>query len=719
MPNFYTELFIDNQEIDLSKVEDLPLNITRRVNSIDGKIQGDFSRASITVPATKNNKATLGDTRAYKPFRIEVDGQPSFNGIARARSGKNTSMGYSDIKETYVINLVSANSSWFTLLGDSYLSEFTELIVDFDEAEILLGFVSQPDVIDYGFAPIKLKEWENSTGAGPTLQYQPSLYETTPLLFLKPLITAAFNSIGWTIESEFFDTDYGKKLTMPTFLPEKMPFEYNEKYLNCQVSASAPVVYPNGTSTTVIFDTLDKVPVANPTVFDLVTGTYTCPLDGYYELIYELTFPLTPVPPGPTYTFGSGCTLNGTPIAVGGVNNISFTFPDYPAGQRLNISYIIFANAGDTIQTGLIWAFASSSITVDFAKLTINAEAVPSQGMPIDFKYLLGTYKFKDFLKGVIGMHNLSFESNEATRVVTIEPKDQYLNQTRTPSTSELKEGFYKSEQKDYSQLIDKKKKGSYKHPNVSGEYIYKYATDSDDTIDWLEGVNEIGIYEARYKMDSGADTGRVETKEVPFFSKTIHLLDYLARYPDTLIPPQFPLIYPQNEVLDPTATEAKTDIEPRILYFAGQRDDSYGDGQLEFFEFPGVPAANPLAFMVNYNDPTGLDPNLSFSNETVNGVESIGLVQKYYLHELARNNRGKIEDKYIKFNSVDFLNFTFRTKGFIDGFRYIVQNLKGYNPVIDAPTSFSFWEDIYPDEDDLDNVENSNLTGVVSTFST
>jgi len=717
MPNFYTKLFIDNQEIDLYKAEELPLNITRRVNSIDGKIQGDFSRASITVPATKSNKAILGDTRAFKPFRIEVDGQPSFNGIARVRRGNTTSQSYADIKETYEINLVSNNSSWFALLGDSFLSEFTDLIVDFDEPEILLGFVSQPDVIDYGFTPIKLKEWENSTGAGPTLLYQPSIYESTPLLFIKQLIVAAFNSIGWTVESAFFDTDYGKKLTMPTFLPEKMPFEYNEKYLNCQVSASAPVVYPSGTSTTTIFDTLDKVPPSNPTVFNLGTGTYTCPLDGYYELILELEFPFTPVPTGPAYSFGSGCTLNATNI--GNYGNISFIFPNYPAGQRQVVSYIVKANAGDTIQAGLIWAFATSSITVDSAKLTINAEATPSQGMPIDFKYLLTTYKFNDFLKGVIGMHNLSFESNEVARVVTIEPKDQYLNQTRTPSTSELKEGFYKNEQKDYSQLIDKKKKGSYKFPVVPGEYIYKYATDSDDTIKWIEGTNEVGIYEARFGMSSGADTSRVETKELPFFSKTIHLLDYLARYPGTLIPPQFPLIYPQNEVLDPTATEARNDIEPRILYFAGQRDASYGDGQLEFFEFPGVAAANPVAFMVNYNDPTGLDPNLSFSNETVSGVESIGLVQRYYLHELARNDRGKIKGNYIKFNSIDFLNFTFRTKGFIDGNRYIVQNLKGYNPVIDAPTSFSFWEDVYPDEDDVNNIENSNLTGVVTTYST
>ena len=58
MANSYTKLFIDNVEIDLYTTDDLPLSITKRVNSIDGKIQGDFSRSTIKVPATKNNWST-------------------------------------------------------------------------------------------------------------------------------------------------------------------------------------------------------------------------------------------------------------------------------------------------------------------------------------------------------------------------------------------------------------------------------------------------------------------------------------------------------------------------------------------------------------------------------------------------------------------------------------------------------------------------------------
>ena len=716
MPNAYTKLFIDNQEIDLYKADELPLNITKRVNSIDGEVQGDFSRTSVTVPRTKNNKAILGDTRAFRIFRIEVDGQPSFNGIAKVRRGNTYAQGSASIKETYDINLVSNNSSWFALLGDSFLSEFTDLVVNFDEAEILLGFIADPANIDYGFTFVKLKEWANSTGAGTTLRYQLSLYESTPLLYIKPLVLAAFASIGWTVNSDFFDTDYGKKLTMPTFLPEKMPKEYNDEYLNTSVSISAPLVLPAGTAATLIYDVIDVAAPSNPIAYNVATGIYTCPLDGYYEITIEVEIPAAPVPIFDN-EYGGGAFHNGVSLAPYG--RVHFKFPDYPGGQTLSVTYIVFANKNDTIETGHAWlsAPAGASLTLDAARMTITGEATSVQGMPIDFKFLLTQYKFKDFIKGLICMHNLTFESDDVARTVTIEPKDLYLNQTRTPTTSELKEGFYRSDPKDYSKLIDKSKKGNYKFLSVAGTHVYKYASDSDETADWIEGINDLKIYEARFKMSSGANAASVKTKEVPFFAKTIHLLDSLARFPDTEISPQFPLVYPQNEVLDPTATDQRYDIQPRIFYFAGQRADTYRDGEIELLEFPSVNTKNPVAFMVNYNDISGLDPNMGFNNVIINGYESKGLLQRYYLQELARLDRGKTKGNYVKFNSIDYLNFTFRTKAFIDGLRFIVQTLEGFNPLIDAPTNFVFLEDKFPDSDDVDNIENSGLKGVVTTF--
>ena len=719
MANQYTKLFIENKEIDLFKAEELPLNITKRVNNIEGEIQGDYSRASVTVPATSNNALILGDSRKFFSFRIEVDGQPSFNGTARVRKGKTFSQGYAAIQENFEINLISNNASWFVLLGETMLSSLTDLVVTFSQANILTGFVSDPSLREHGFTFIKLKEWLHPVGAAPNIRYQLSLLEATPVLYIKPLIEEAFNSIGYTIQSDFFETDMFKKLVLPTFLPKKMPFGYNEKYLNTKVSHTAPFTI-NAVANPFIYDTIDKAAPQNPTAYNTLTGEYTCPVDGYYEITISWTFG-TPFVIAPGDGFIAVAQLNGSILNPA----IGFSWPHlfgtYPANQTLTASAVIIADAGDKISTGIAVGSAAL-IPIDKAEMIINGEAIVKEGVEIDFKYLLEQYSFRNFFSGIIAIFNLSIETDEVAKVVTIEPKDNYFNTSRTPTTTEIKEGFYGNTQKDYSQLVDYGKSGSFDFPEMEGSFNYTFASDNDPTADFVEGINDFKIYEARFLMGEGSNATKIKSKEIPFFKKTIHVSDFEATAPDSNAIPQFALIYPTNYVLDPTATEERTDIEPRILYFAGQRTGGNfpeSDGYIELFEAIGVLTPTPISFMVNYTDRTGLDPNLGFDTQIINGASSSGLLQKFYLQEMTRNNIAELRKNYIQFNSIDYLNFTHRTKAFIDGERYIVQTLEGFNPLKDAPTQFVFYKDEFPDSDNILQIQNSPLIGVVTLLST
>ena len=107
------------------------------------------------------------------------------------------------------------------------------------------------------------------------------------------------------------------------------------------------------------------------------------------------------------------------------------------------------------------------------------------------------------------------------------------------------------------------------------------------------------------------------------------------------------------------------------------------------------------------------------FNTQTINGTESSGLLQRYYLQELARNNSGELRKNYVKFGIIDKQNFSFRIKGLIDSQRYIVQELTGFNPLKDSPTQFKFYLDIVPNQDDINNIQNSPLLSVVSLLST
>ena len=724
--NNYTKLFIDNTEIDLFKAEDLPLNVTKRVNNIEGEIQGDYSRASVSVPATKNNINILGNSKNFKPFRIETDGAPSFSGTAQIKRVKTFSQGYEAINLSYEINLISNNSSWFILLGEKLLSECTDLVVNWNYAAMSVGYIANPLLVDYAFPLIKYKEWENSTGAGPTLLYQPSIFETTPALYIRPLIIEAFNSIGYTIESDFFNTDLFSKLILPLPLPEKMPFGYNEKYLNTAVSLSAPFAVVGLSN--LPCDVIDTAAPQNPTAYNVLTFEYTAPQTGYYECSIELEFSGT-VPP-PPYFFIISLQLNGGAVSP----DVGFAFDSggvpafHPvAGEKLTASGVLFANAADIIT----WELSGLSATIISASATFTGEAVPEPGFDIDFKYLLQNWKLLDMLKGLNCMFNLSYETDESTKTVYIEPKDRYRNTGRwvvpvTPAvvTDELKEGFYKFEdQKDFTQLIDYKKAGSFEYPAISGVFSYRYKADSfEDTINFIEGINPTKIYDSKYQLTAGADLKNIKTKEVPFFVKTIHVSDHLIKFPDSNTVPQVPLIYPQNYVLDPTATTAETanNISPRLLYFAGQRGPAFEeiDGTIEWNEFAGLKMRLPFAFMINYNDSTGLDANLGFNTQTINGTESSGLLQRYYLQELARNNSGELRKNYVKFGIIDKQNFSFRIKGLIDNQRYIIQELTGFNPLKDSPTQFKFYLDIVPSQNDIDNIQNSPLLSVVSLLS-
>ena len=717
--NNYTKLFIDNKEIDLYQAEELPLNVTKRINSIEGQTQGDFSRVSVKIPATKNNINILGKTKQFRPFRIEVDGSPSFSGTAQIKKGKTFSVGYEAQEENFELNLISNNSSWFVLLGNTLLSDLTDVVKTFNSTNILAGFVSSPSTQEFAFLLIKFKEWANSTGTAPNIKYQPSIYESTPALFIKPLIVQAFKNIGYTINSVFFDTDLFSKLVLPLPFPEKMPRGYNDKFLNTFVSLSAP--YSVTGVANMPFDTIDTAAPQNPTAYDNITNyEYTAPLTGYYECTIELEFSGT-IPP-PPYFFIIYLFQNGSPV----VPNVGFAFDSggvpalHPAaGEKLTASGVVYASVGDV----LTWNLSGLSVQIIGGNASFIGEAVPEAGFDIDFKYLLQDWSFLDMLKGLKGMFNLDFETDEFSKVVTIEPKDTYKETARYPATIDQKtEGFYKTSiQKDYSQIIDYKKEGSFEFPAMPGTFDFKYKTDSfEDTIEFVEGSNPLKIYQSKYQISTGADLTKTEKNEVPFFVKTIHVSDHLTKYPNTNTVPQFPLIYPQNYILDPTATTGPKaeEIGPRILYFAGQRTGGSWpdqDGTIELFEYLGTPAALPAAFMVNYNDNTGLDPNLSFSTETINGTESPGLLQNFYLSQMSRNDIGEIRKNYVKFNSLDFINFSFREKAYIDSNKYIVQELTGYNPLKDSPTKFTFFVDVAPGTQNFNNIENNVLKAVVS----
>ena len=732
----YASLIISNQQVHLFNVDDLPLSIKKRISTFDGSVAGSYGRSTIVVPATKQNKSVLLGQKGFLPFRIEVNGSIKFQGQAQVLGGEGGTDNYKCVFESFEIALFADNSDWFLPLRDCRLSDLTDLKVVFNSANIAGGFFATPDSIDYGFTFIKWHEWQNSKPVqdidefGNSYQRQldmPSFYESTPLLYLRPLINAAFNKAGYIVQSNFLNSVVFKQMTMPVPVPEKMPEEYNEAYLNATVERSTFTVPSGGVAGTGPFpyDIQTKTPVENPSVWNPITYEYTVPATGYYEFTLGWTYD-SGVSGTFYYYIGKAIKKNGVLIqrnqggAGFGDGNV-FGASLFPTAESRKDSTILFLQTGDVISTEFL-RYSDVSFTVNNAYLQIRGEAVKSPGVILDFKYLLGNLKFNDMMKDLANIFKLVFSTDNASKVVTIEPADNYRYTQRSNTASivfldEIRQGYYQSgNQQNWTQKIDYNQQVNISYPELEGFIDFQYKEDSEETLEFVNGINKFSLYDARYSTGNGSDESKTKVVKTDFFAKTLHVSDFLATHPDSDFTVQFPLIYPKNYILDPTATpsEAQYKVSPRLLYFAGKRSGAV-DGLIELFEAQGLTEENPAAFMVNYNDTSGLDPNLSFFDQSIDNANITGLVKRYHLNCIARMKERFTKEAFLCLNLTENQKFSFADKVFIDGQRYIVQELNIVKPFQNNGTKALLVKDATATEDDLNSLEGSKSKGIVS----
>jgi len=162
----------------------------------------------------------------------------------------------------------------------------------------------------------------------------------------------------------------------------------------------------------------------------------------------------------------------------------------------------------------------------------------------------------------------------------------------------------------------------------------------------------------------------------------------------------------------DVTAEELMEDYEPRILYFAGQRGGI--DGYIKYFNATtSTEIELPAAFAVNYNDTSGLDPCLSYCNQTINGNEVQGLMQRYYLKSLARIRSGRVRECYMYLNDSDIALLSFRPRIFLDGVWWVLLEVLGYNPLTPQSCKVVLYLDEAETQNDIDSITASAIEGI------
>ena len=640
---------------------------------------GTRSEYSFVFPATKQNNAVFSrffdakevnpSKQLFLPAEIKVNGLPYFQGKAQLTSATAAGDLYERKGKGYKVAFYGNNVDWVADLREKNLSQYDYGTHTFDDTTIQASFANSYPTA-YKYQPIKLKDWRNSTYIEFT--------ECTPMLNFGVILDKIFDDLGYTINSTFLTSDFFRRLYLPVLLPAKFDGGYNEQYLQIAAeetgfsfSASpTPVQYAPFIFTT---QTLSPTVGANP--YSTVTGSYIAPYDGFYLVKFSSTF----------YNI-SGVTTSltfGVTIQQNGGNLTSFVANQ---ADPLNFEYVVNAAAGDNIRLVITVATVAGLCTFDGDLfLEISGELTAATGLPINFQNLVDrNYNSLDFIKGISHAFNLVWQTNTLTRQITVEPADSYQYQQITaPPVTQLNGGFYENDFIDYTRKIDTEKTAELKSKTDEGEKLAFTWKSEGETEEALNSGLNLPVLGGRYAFPAGRYSKAAETIENPFFAATLCYFDNEIRADSSINSPQLPIIWNGNYLESPTSSEQVTSILPRILYVEPYIGLSYKSEIRISLTGAALPQdlLAPLAYMMHYNDNSGGNfISLNFGNQTVNGNEIKGLLDRFYLNALKRLQIGKELEEYIFFNLLDIQGLDFRKKREIKGAGFILQEVNNFD---------------------------------------
>lgn len=706
----YTKIVIDGVSADLPQNINFTLSYAIRDKDGFATNTGTRSDYSFQLPATKVNDeiarnfwhvGTVTESeQEFKSAYIEINGRPFFTGKAQLKKVDVKENPYYWKGDKYSYAFYGNNADWVVDIKNKKIKDYDFTAHTFNNGTILAGWGAAAPADNYGYILLKLKDW--------ALNSRIQFIDSTPVIFCRSIIDFMLTDLGYTLNSTFLTSAFFNKLVIPILLPEKYGQDFSDDYLNifAEFSAVVPVATYNGVDT--IFDNQTRTPsVSNP--YNVANGLYTVPNDGFYK--FKAIFNLTNVTGNVGFT--GFFFINGV--------NIGFSFGDqlftapYTAPVTLEGEFIYPLNAGDTINVHYLANTASGNCDV-FGSFEVIGEADIKAGTTIDFKYLIPKqWKVLDFIKGISHAFNLVWETDAATNVITVEPSDSYLYAQRTISPS-IVDGFYNGAIVDKAQQLDLLKGGSVtSNSDRPQQYVLGWKEDSnDDTIQALNNNEELKLYDAQYTLPENRFKSGIERIENPFFAATLQVSDSTVKHENSVITPVFPIIWSKDFKDDPVSSEVVQAYEPRLLVFEGVLLTSVAGGiRLTGGTTSGyVESFYPYAYMVDYNSNNAQTIPLSFNNVTVNDVEQVGLLQRFYLRQFARYRVGKEVECFMFWTATDLNNLSFRELIGIRQDRYILQEVNAFNPMSDEATRTYLMYDAADEQADFDAITGSLIDG-------
>lgn len=665
------EFYIGTQLVDTSP--DFNAQIVLGIETLDGVTSGAYGKRSIKLPYTKKNAAVFQQWAApmqvedaqyhliARPCYIAINGITTFKGMAQLNGidliGKRSQRQGVSIS----VDLIGNNAVW---IEEAKTKRVRDLVwYDADHRLTDIGVTagitaSDADIDTYGYTLIKFKEWANPNHV--------LIDEFTNFLFVKHMVKRFFDLYGYTIQGNFFETDFAKRLIIPVPINPDTS-EYSARHImKGAFTTPQPFLVPDFTGAISVDPSSHYTPAQLGYYLDDV-GTFTVTL--------KVTVTSVTVGAGAAEI---GCFIGTTtPFVVGTVSTTPF-----PSGLGVGVFYstvdiqVTAADLGQYLIPTVAWLPAVFDYFAEIEIIYLKQYLI---GASIQFAEIIPkSWVISDLFKGLSECFNLIFDTDPEAQTVLIECRDDWYETQRLPTPQKVfHTGYYGATQKDRSLLRDFTKEAQISFDTPFRWYAQSYKVD-DPTVEALNATTVPKIYEnISHLNEVGIGT---EEAENSLFATTIHNPEPDIISPTSTVTPIVPMVYGVNHLTE-TTTDSSYNETPRLLFWAGQ-NAIYGAINVDF---SGVITDTllPCSFVFNAGDVSGgFDPCLAYSDQRLNnGNVATGLSNVFYPKEIARISQFYTLTEYILLSIIDIVNFKFNEIWYIDGVKYIPTKIE-YNPL-------------------------------------
>jgi hypothetical protein len=665
------EFYIGTQLVDTSP--DFNAQIVLGIETLNGVTSGAYGKRSIKLPYTKKNAAVFQQWAApmqvedaqyhliARPCYIAINGITTFKGMAQLNGidliGKRSQRQGVSIS----VDLIGNNAVWIEEAKTKRVRDLGWYDADhrLTDIGVTAGITaSDADIDTYGYTLIKFKEWANPNHV--------LIDEFTNFLFVKHMVKKFFDSYGYTIQGNFFETDFAKRLIIPVPINPDTS-EYSARHImKGAFTTPQPFLVPDFTGAISVDPSSHYTPAQLGYYLDDV-GTFTVTL--------KVTVTSVTVGAGAAEI---GCFIGTTtPFVVGTVSTTPF-----PSGLGVGVFYstvdiqVTAADLGQYLIPTVAWLPAVFDYFAEIEIIYLKQYLI---GASIQFAEIIPkSWVIADLFKGLSECFNLVFDTDPEAQTVLIECRDDWYETQRLPTPQKVfHTGYYGATQKDRSLLRDFTKEAQISFDTPFRWYAQSYKVD-DPTVEALNATTVPKIYEnISHLNEVGIGT---EEAENSLFATTIHNPEPDIISPTSTVTPIVPMVYGVNHLTE-TTTDGSYNETPRLLFWAGQ-NAIYGAINVDF---SGVITDTllPCSFVFNAGDVSGgFDPCLAYSDQRLNnGNVATGLSNVFYPKEIARISQFYTLTEYILLSIIDIVNFKFNEIWYIDGVKYIPTKIE-YNPL-------------------------------------